>query len=142
VAWLEACGGKRVTVTEPSDSRLILVDSSGWIEYMGEGPKADRFAVFLQREDLLLVPTVVIYEVYKKVLRQSGRTVAMRFTSHALRGRVADFNANLATHAATLSLDHALAMADAIIYATAQYHHAELATADHHFAGLPDVTLI
>jgi toxin FitB len=129
-------------VIERSDSELVLVDSSGWIEFIGDGPKADQFAQYFQRDEVLLVPPVVVYEVYKKLLRSASRTVAMRFTSHALRGRVVEFDTQLAIHAAAVSLDHNLAMADAIIYATAQANRAQLVTADHHFANLPGVILI
>ena len=131
-------------MTTPTGSKLVLVDSSGWVEYFGEGPKADLFAPYLEREESLLLPTVVLYEVYKKLLRDKGPTTAERFLSYALRfgtrGIVLD--AHLALLAARTSLEQKLGMADAIIYATAQLFHAELVTTDPHFQGKPGVTIV
>ena len=129
-------------MTGPNGSKPVLVDSSGWIEYLGDGAKADAFFPYLQREDLLIIPSIVFYEVYKKLHREAHRNAALRFVSHALRGRSVAFDSDLAMHAAEVSMDLKLAMADAIIYATAQHYHAELVTADHHFAALPGVTII
>jgi predicted nucleic acid-binding protein len=133
-------------VTAPSESRLSLVDSSGWIEYLTDGKKADLFAPFLEREDLLLVPAIVFYEVYKKLLRVAESNPAIRvapgrFVSHALRARNVAFDTDIALKAVGVSRDYTLAMADAIIFATAQFHNANLITSDSHFAGLPGVTL-
>jgi len=50
-----------------SGSKLVLVDSSGWIEYFGDGPKAEAFVPYLQKEESLLLPTIVIYEVQRKL---------------------------------------------------------------------------
>jgi predicted nucleic acid-binding protein len=47
----------------------------------------------------------------------------------------------IALSAATVSIHTGLAMADALIYATAETLNAELVTADVHFKGLPRVTL-
>ena len=44
---------------------MIVVDSSGWIEFFQDGPKAGLYAKYLK--DLEKVtPTVVVYEVCKK----------------------------------------------------------------------------
>jgi predicted nucleic acid-binding protein len=133
-------------VTTPSEFRLSLVDSSGWIEYLTDGKKADLFAPFLELEEFLLVPSIVFYEVYKKLLAVSEanpaiRTAPWRFVSHALRATNAVFDADIALKAVEVSRNYNLAMADAIIFATAQFHKAKLITSDSHFARLPGVTL-
>ncbi len=133
-------------MTVPSESRLSLVDSSGWIEYLIDGKKADLFATYLEHEDLLLVPAIVFYEVYKKLLNAAEsnpaiRVVPGRFVSHALRAKNVAFDTDIAVKAVEVSRDYTLAMADAIIFATAQFHKANLITSDSHFAGLPGVTL-
>jgi predicted nucleic acid-binding protein len=133
-------------VTTPSEFRLSLVDSSGWIEYLTDGKKADLFAPFLELEEFLLVPSIVFYEVYKKLLAVSEanpaiRTAPWRFVSHALRATNAVFDADIALKAVEVSRNYKLAMADAIIFSTAQFHNANLITSDSHFAGLPGVTL-
>jgi predicted nucleic acid-binding protein len=123
-------------------SEFVLVDSSGWVEFLGDGPLADKFAPFFEREERLIVPVIVLYEVYKKLLSAQGSTAADRFLSAALRARVAPLDERLALLAARISLDRRLAMSDAIIYATAQVAAALLVTSDTHFQGLPGVTVI
>jgi len=129
-----------VTATTASD--LLLVDSSGWLEYITQDTKADAFAPYLESSRPLLVPTIVLYEVYKKVTQMRGKTDADRFVSHALRQSIVELDEDLALSAAKISLVHKLAMADAIIYASALAHHAELVTSDQAFSGLPGVTLL
>jgi len=130
-------------VTTPTVSKRYVVDSAGWIEYFGNGPKAGSFAPYLENSEQLLLPTIVVYEVYKKLLRSGENTVAERFLSQAFS---ADANAividiAVAGLAAKLSLELKLAMADALIYACARDHKAELVTSDRHFDQLPDVIL-
>jgi predicted nucleic acid-binding protein len=72
----------------PKGSELFLVDSSGWIEFLGDGPLADRFAPYFEREERLIVPAIVLSEVYKKLLSERGSTAADRFLSAALRACV------------------------------------------------------
>lgn len=134
-------GGKKATATVPKDSELFLVDSSGWIEFLGDGPLADRFAPFFEREERLVVPVIVIYEVYKKLLSVHGSGAADRFLSAALRARVVPIDERLALLAAKISLDRRLAMADAMIYATALEARARLVTTDAHFHGLPEAAV-
>ena len=123
-------------------SELFLVDSSGWVEFMGDGPLAEKFAPYFEREERLLVPAIVLYEVYKKLLPAQGSTAADRFLSAALRARVVPIDERLALLAARISLDRRLAMADAMIYATALAAGAHLVTSDAHFRGLTEVTII
>jgi toxin FitB len=126
----------------PKGSDLYLVDSSGWIEFLGDGPLANRFAPYFEREERLVVPVIVLYEVYKKLLSAQGSTAADRFVSAALRARVVPIDERLALLAARISLDRRLAMADAMIYAATLAAGAHLVTSDAHFQGLPDATVI
>ncbi len=125
----------------PKGSELFLVDSSGWIEFLGEGPLAERFAPYFEREERLIVPAIVLYEVYKKLLSAQSSTAADRFLSAALRARVVPIDERLAVLAARISLERRLAMADAMIYATALATEAHLVTSDEHFQGLPEATV-
>ena len=125
----------------PKGSDLFLVDSSGWIEFLGDGPLADRFAPYFEREERLIVPVIVLYEVYKKLLSVRGSTAADRFLSAALRARVVPIDERLTMLAARISMDRRLAMADAMIYATALAAGARLVTSDAHFKGLPEATV-
>jgi len=123
-------------------SELLLVDSSGWLEYITGDEKADAFGAVFQGSAQVLVPTIVVYEVFKILLLRAGKTEANLFLSEALRRTVVDLTETLALAAASYSIDRKLPMADAIIYATAQAHGAELITSDAHFAGLPRVTVL
>jgi predicted nucleic acid-binding protein len=127
-------------MTKASD--LFLVDSSGWVEFIGDGPLAEKFAPYFEREEHLLVPVIVLYEVYKKLLSAQVSTAADRFLSAALRARVVPIDERLALLSARISLDRRLAMADAMIYATALAAGAHLITSDSHFQGLAEVTVI
>jgi predicted nucleic acid-binding protein len=130
------------TGIEMTASELLLVDSSGWLEYITGDENADAFGAVFQRDSQVLVPTIVLYEVFKILLLRASKTEANVFLSQALRRTVVDFTETIALAAASLSIDYKLPMADAIIYATARAHHAELITSDAHFSGLPGVTLI
>jgi predicted nucleic acid-binding protein len=124
------------------DSDLFLVDSSGWVEFMGDGPRAEKFAHYFEREERLVVPAIVLYEVYKKLLSARGSTAADRFLSAALRARIVPIDEKLALLAARISLERRLAMADAMIYAATLDSGAQLITSDAHFKGLAEVTFI
>ena len=131
-------------MTTPNDSKLAIVDSSGWVEYMGAGPKADSFARYLNFPEYLLLPSVIVFEVYKKVSREQGKNLADTFLSLAFGfgDRLIALDLELSILAARTSLDTHLPMADAIIYTTAQYYKAQLVTSDAHFANLPGVVFL
>jgi toxin FitB len=131
-------------VTTPSASDRYVVDSSGWVEYLGSGPKADRFAPYLETQAILFLPSIVVYEVHKKIYREKGHRLAADFLSQAFsfRDRLISLTLELAILASQTSTETGLPMADAIIYATAQHHRAQLITSDAHFADLPRVTVI
>jgi len=123
-------------------SELVLVDSSGWLEYITGDEKADAFGEVLQRDVQVLVPTIVLYEVLKILLLRAGKSEADVFLSEALRRKVVDLTETIALAAASMSIDYKLPMADAIIYATAKAHRAELVTSDADFTGLPGVVVL
>jgi predicted nucleic acid-binding protein len=131
-----------MTATTASASNLVLVDSFGWIQFFGDEAGADRYEPYLSQVDRLLVPTIVVYEVLKKIYRGWGDAQAQRFLSHALRGNVVSLDETLAIAAVEVSLGHKLAMGDAMIYATAKLHHAQLITSDPHFKGLDGVRIV
>jgi predicted nucleic acid-binding protein len=124
-----------------TDSEFVLVDSSGWLEYLTADEKADAFGEYLLSTAQILVPTVVLYEVVKILLLRGNKSDVDLFISEALRRHVVDLTDSIALAAASLSIDHRLPMADAIIYATARHYNAQIVTSDAHFGGLPGVTL-
>jgi len=123
------------------DSEFVLVDSSGWLEYLTADEKADAFGAYLQGTAQVVVPTVVLYEVVKILLLRGSKSDVDLFLSEALRRHVVDLTDTIALAAASLSIDHRLPMADAIIYATARHYNAQIVTSDAHFGGLPGVTI-
>lgn len=118
---------------------MNLVDSSGWLEFLADGPGAEHFAGPLHNVDELLVPTISIHEVFKCVLRERGPEDALSTAALMRQGRVVDLTDTLAMDAARLGLRHRLPMADSIIYATARAGAAILWTQDADFAELPGV---
>ena len=114
---------------------LIVLDSSCWIEYFRDSPRADLFASVAEAPERLIVPIITIYEVTKKMRRELDETIAAFSESVMCRGRVIDIDLALVRQAARLNLP----LADSLIYATAQAHKAILWTQDAHFEGLPGV---
>ena len=117
---------------------MIVVDSCGWLAYLKDTTQADAYEPYLQDPDLI-VPTVVIYEVCKVLRRDISEDAAHRAAALLQGGLVVPLDQLLAMEAAEVSLRQGLAMADAIVYATAQSFGARLVTSDEHFAGLPGV---
>lgn len=117
---------------------MTLVDSSGWIEHLTDGPLAEVYGEHLADPDLL-VPTIVLYEVYEFARRETSEETALKVAARLQAGRVVPLDDVLSLEAAEISLRCGLAMADAIIYAVAQHHGALLVTSDDHFADLPGV---
>ncbi len=121
---------------------MILVDSSGWIEYLAARPRADDFARYIEGDEPLLTSAIQVYEIYKVVRRDISEERAIESVSALRATTVEPLDESLALEAADISLEHRLAMADAILFATAARHRADIVTADVDFEGLPGVTLI
>ena len=121
---------------------MNLVDSSGWLEYFADGKNAEFFAPPIQDIKNLVVSTINIYEVFKKILEQKDENAALEAIAVMEQSRVIDFNSTLALFSAGLSYELKLPMADSIILATARSLKATLWTQDLHFANLPDVKYI
>ncbi len=121
----------------------VLVDSSGWLEFLTADTKAAQFEAYLVNpNNELIVPTIVLYEVRKKLLVGQLKTAEDWFVSEALRHTVVPLDETIAIDAAATSQRFHVAMADAIIYTTAVAENAQLITGDSHFANLPNVTIV
>ena len=118
---------------------MNVVDSSAWLEYFAGGPNAAFFAPAIEDQKRLVVPSVCLYEVFKLILREAGKKEALEKAAAMRQGKVVDLTTSLAIHAASLSLKHHLAMADSIVLATAQAHHALVWTQDADFKTLTSV---
>lgn len=120
----------------------ILVDSSGWIEFFTGGSLAERYASYLTPTSQIVTPTVVLYEVYKKIKRERGEETAVLFAGRLSATEVVPLTESIAFLAADLSLRHGLAMADAIVYATAQDQGVKVVTSDADLKDLPGVVYV
>jgi predicted nucleic acid-binding protein len=119
-----------------------VVDSSGWLEYFGDGPNAAFFAGPLAKAEDLIVPAISIFEVFKRVLQQRDETSALQAAALMQQGRTVALDPALAMAAAKLSFELKLPMADSIILATARQFNAVLWTQDADFENLPGVRYV
>jgi toxin FitB len=118
---------------------MNLVDSSGWLEYFADAPNANKFAPAIQNTADLIVPTLSLYEVFKRVLQQRSEAEALQAIAVMHQGRVVDLNMAIALKAAHLSLELSLPMADSIMLATARECQATLWTQDANFKSVEGV---
>ena len=118
---------------------MNVVDSSGWLEYFADGPNARFFAKAIEGTAQLLVPTVSLYEVFKRVLQQRGEGDALQAVALMHQGQVVELSDALALAAARVSVDLGLPMADSIMLATARAQDATFWTQDSDFADVPGV---
>lgn len=120
----------------------VLVDSSGWIEFFTGGRLGERYASYLGPGSEVVTPTIVLYEVYKKIKRERGEETAVLFTGRLNATHVVPLTESIALLAADLSLRHGLSMADSIVYATGREQEAEVVTSDTDLKDLPGVTYL
>ena len=118
---------------------MNVVDSSAWLEYFGDGSNAGDFASAVEDSAQLVVPTLTLFEVFERTHQLKGEATALEVLAIMLQGRTIELSPILAIEAAKLSLETGLAMAEAIILATARAEDAVLWTQDAHFQGFDKV---
>lgn len=121
---------------------MNVVDSSAWLEFFADGPNAGAFAPPIEDVKHLLVPSLSILEVFKKLLRENGESIALKAVAHMQMGKVVDLDLSLAMESAKCGLEKKLPLADSVMYATATRFKATLWTQDDDFSGLPGVRYI
>jgi predicted nucleic acid-binding protein len=121
---------------------LIVVDSSGWLEFLTDGLLADEYAKRLRQPSTVVTPTIVIYEVYKHAKRLLSEEDAVEAVAAMNKTQVVPLTDELALLAADLSITHKLPMADSIVLATAHAYDANVVTSDSDFASIPGVVYI
>jgi predicted nucleic acid-binding protein len=129
-------------VTGPIASNRLVIDSSGWLEYITKDTKAEAFLPYFTGGHSIVIPALVLYEVRKVLLLRSTSILVEWFASEAMRHEIVDVNKDIAFDAAALSVQTHLPMADAIIYTTALRSRAELLTSDSHFSDMPGVIVV
>ena len=122
---------------------MKLVDSCGWLEFFTDGPLSSNYGKELSsKPDEIIVPAIVLYEVFKFLLRTSGEETAIRCTAHMTQCQVVDLDTALALESAEISIANNLAMADAIVYTTSRKHKAPLITSDSDLKELEGVVFV
>ena len=121
---------------------MNIVDSSGWLEYFADGPNADFFAPAAEDLEKLLVPSISLLEVFKRVFQQRGEGEALQAVAQMLAARVIDLDGALSLSAARVSLHLKLPLADSVILATARVYGAILWTQDSDFKGIEGVKYV
>jgi toxin FitB len=119
-----------------------VVDSSGWLEYVAGGPNAGFFAKAIENTRELVVPTLSVYEVFKRILQQRGEGDALQVVAVMQQGAVVDLTSSLALRAARLSIDLGLPLADSVMLATARACDATFWTQDADFKDIDDVRYV
>ncbi len=121
---------------------MNIVDSSGWLEYFAGGRNASFFEPAITKPTELLVPSVSLYEVFKRVYLQRGEGEALVAAALMQQGAVVDLDSTLALAAAKISADLKLPMADSIMLASAKQTGAVLWTQDADFEAVPGVRYV
>ncbi|MDP4007982.1 MAG: type II toxin-antitoxin system VapC family toxin [Candidatus Peregrinibacteria bacterium] len=116
-----------------------VIDSSAWIEYFVDTKNAPNFAKAIEDTDWLIVPSIVVFEVYKKLLSYGNEEMALKALASMRSGMIVDLDEELAIMSANLQKRHSLPMADAIILATARFFNATLWTQDSDFKNIEGV---
>ena len=123
---------------------MILIDSYGWIEYFTEGPLAESYAVYIEKADqeIYITPTIVVYEVCKKIKSLKGEQNALEAFAQISRTKIVELTSAISLRAADVSITLKLGTADAIILATAQECNAKIITSDKHLKEIKNVKFI
>ncbi len=121
---------------------MIIVDSSGWLEWFSNGKLADAYEKHLRDRENILVPTIILFEVYKVLKREVSEEKALRAAGYMKNRLVAHLDEPLALAAADIALQAGLAMADAIIVATARANNCSIITSDADLKNQPNVIYI
>lgn len=123
---------------------MILIDSYGWIEYFANGPLAESYAAFIEEANAenIVTPTIVIYEVYKRIKSVKGEQKALEAYAQMSRTKIVELTSPISLKAADISITLDLGMADSIVVATAKAYNAEIITSDEHLKSLEKIKFI
>ena len=121
---------------------MTVIDTSGWLEYLSDGPLAAQYEKYLAKPETIITPSITLSEVYKKVKKAKGAEVALAVVAQIEKTTVIALDEEIALMAADQALAHSLPLPEAIAYATALREEAQLLTADPHLKGLEQVTFL
>jgi uncharacterized protein len=121
-----------------------VLDAHALMTFLEKQPGHRRmeeyFIAALEKDELLLMTSVNLGEVYSIVLRECGRDKADEIEKiiRTLPVKIVDVNWSLAKHAARLKATHKIAYADAFSAALAKIHKGEVITGDRKFRAVED----
>ena len=118
---------------------MNLVDSSGWLEYLADSKNAKLFAPAIEKTNELLISTINLYEVFKKILVEKDESTAIQVISLMQQAKVMEINSSIAIQAAKFSYEKKIPMVDSIIYITAKQNNGIVWTQDADFKDLANV---
>ena len=118
---------------------MIVIDSSLWLEYFIDSRHSDFIESLFESPEQVIIPTIIITEIYKKILNDWDNSTANEFCSQLRVFNIFELNFITATNAAKFGKEFHLPLADSIIYASAMSFDAILYTMDKHFNGLKNV---
>jgi predicted nucleic acid-binding protein len=118
---------------------MNVVDSSGWLEYFTDTGNPHLYAAAIENTARLIVPSITLFEVYKRSLQQRGEDQALEAVAAMRQGRVVDLDERTAIEAAKLGAALKLPLADSVILAAARRYRAVLWTQDAGFEGVAGV---
>jgi len=121
---------------------MNVIDSSLWLEYFADTEAGNAVSEIIENTDDLIIPTITIYEVFKKLLYERNEDDALFAIAHMRQGKIIELTDELALFAAKIGKDYKLPMADSIIYATNVSYNCILFTQDKHFMGLESVNYL
>jgi predicted nucleic acid-binding protein len=116
-----------------------LIDSSAWLEYFAGASSARYVVAAIENVDHLLVPTIVLLEVTRRIMQQRDEDAALQVAALMHQGQVVPMDSAIALSAAHFGVAHKLPLADSIILATAKQFDATIWTFDADFKDLAGV---
>ncbi len=90
----------------------------------------------------MVTPTIVLYEVYKKIKCARGEEKALEAYAQLSLTRIIELTSSFSVKAADVSIKNGIAMVDSIVVATANYCGAQILTSDQHFKMINGVKFI
>jgi predicted nucleic acid-binding protein len=121
---------------------MNIIDSSLWLEYFADTEAGNIISEIIENTNELFVPTITLYEVFKKLLFERSEDDAIFAVAHMRQGKIIELNDELSLFAAKIGKDYKLPMADSIIYATNVMFNCILWTQDKHFMNLKSVNYL
>lgn len=131
-----------MAIVTVSPKLRVVIPRKIWLEYFAAGPRASQFAAVIEDVVQLLVPTIVLLEVTRRVMQLRDEDAALQIAAMLRQGQIVPLDSGLALSAAHLGVTHKLPLVDSIDYATARQFNATVWMMDADFSGLPGVQYI